>query len=253
MIDFGQVVHVSGTQADPAAIIVCEHASNHIPVGLQNLGLSNHVLESHVAWDIGALGVATELARLMRSLLVHCAVSRLVYDCNRPPEASSAIPIRSEIFNITGNKNLSEAARETRINGVFRPFSDAVDSQIRHHGGRLQTMVTVHSFTPVFNGQVRMVEIGILHGKDDRLARAMMETIPPETSYDVRLNEPYSATDGVAHTLDVHGTDNGLPNVMIEIRNDLIATPNKQMAMARYFAPWISSAIDRMNSKGGRK
>jgi len=237
---FGQAVHVTPAGAGVTTVLVCEHAVNRVPAFLDGLGLAPEDLESHIAWDPGALGVAQALARALQGLLVHGGVSRLVYDCNRPPDAPSAIPEQSETYTIPGNTGLSETDIAARVNNVYKPFSQTLSTQIAANRATLDLMVTVHSFTPVFHGHTREVEIGILHGKDSRFAKAMMTTAAQlQSPFTIRLNEPYAASDGVAHTLDAHGTANGLMNVMIEIRSDLIATPEQQTAMANHLVPWI--------------
>ncbi len=245
---FGAPYAIDACSEAPNVLLVCEHASNQIPAALNNLGLSDAALLSHVAWDPGALGVAQSLNRKLGAILFSGTVSRLVYDCNRSPDAASAIPSRSEVFDIPGNTGLNDADRQRRIEGVFAPFSNALADQITQHRTTLELMVTVHSFTPVFHGAERDVEIGILHGTDGRFASAMMKTAP--TDHEIRLNEPYTASDGVAHTLDMHGAANELPSVMIEIRNDLIATEAEQDAMGGYLAPWIRTAMEKL--EGGQ-
>jgi len=241
--EYGAVVEVSKRTKSPSLLIVCEHASNYIPLHLKNLGLSHDAQFSHAAWDPGALGVAASMADLLPALLISGRVSRLVYDCNRPPEAASAIPDKSEVYDIPGNVNLSAKERQKRIDCVYRPFETALYDHIKLHRDTLALMVTIHSFTPVFHGKQRDVDIGILHGKDSQFAHAMMGAIPPETKFDVRLNEPYSAQDGVAHTLDLHGAGNGLANVMIEIRNDLIQTPDNQRELAQFLSDWLIQTL----------
>lgn len=241
-VDFGPAATVTSPEVAPEVIVVCEHASNRIPAGLKGLGLSTEVQVSHVAWDPGALGVAAGLASGLGAALVAGNISRLVYDCNRPPEAPSAVPERSEAYEIVGNRNLSDASHAERVAQVYRPFSKAVAGEIAKYAKTLKLMVTIHSFTPVFNGRQRDVELGVLHGTDARFADAMMQSLPDSTSYVTRLNEPYSAADGVAHTLDVQGTANGLLNVMIEIRNDLIATAEQQKRIAAFLLAWIKRA-----------
>ncbi len=240
-VDFGPAATVTSPEGAPEVLVVCEHASNHIPAGLHGLGLSEEAQLSHVAWDPGALGVAEVLAVEMGAVLVAGTISRLVYDCNRPPEAPSAVPERSEAYEIVGNQNLSESERATRVTEVYRPFAKTVAEQITQYATSLSLMVTIHSFTPVFHGRIRDVELGILHGQDARFAKAMLQDLPAEAPYETRLNEPYSAADGVAHTLDVQGAANGLLNVMIEIRNDLIATTEAQRKMAAYLLAWINA------------
>ncbi len=248
--DFGPAVHVQPGSAGAATLVVCEHASHRIPAELRGLGLPAETLQSHIAWDPGALGVAEALARLLGAALVSGGVSRLVYDCNRPPEAPSAIPARSEVFDIPGNANLSALQRQQRVEAVYAPFRAALSDTLRERRATLRLMVTVHSFTPVYNGQRRDSQIGILHGRDAGFATAMLAATPADIGLRVRLNEPYSAADGVAHTLDLHGAANTLPSVMLEIRNDLIRTGAAQATMAHILAPWITTALDRYQRKG---
>ncbi|TQV67110.1 N-formylglutamate amidohydrolase [Aliiroseovarius halocynthiae] len=239
---FGPAVHVDQMADAPSVIVVCEHASNRVPAHLKGLGLDADTLTQHIAWDPGALPVAKGIARRLNAVLVYGGISRLVYDCNRPPNAPDAIPSRSEVFEIPGNTDLSDANRAARVDQVHRPFSTTLTEQIGVHRAHLRMMVTVHSFTPVYRGQTRDVQIGVLHGDDDRLAHAMMQTIPADLGMEVQLNEPYAASDGVAHTLNKHAVPYGLPNVMIEIRNDLIETEAQQAAIAGALAAWVAQA-----------
>lgn len=240
---FGSAVQVVPARAEAGILLVCEHASNHIPKDLNNLGVSEDVLSSHVAWDPGALGVASAMSDLLQSPLVFGTISRLVYDCNRPPDAPSAMPTRSEIHDIPGNANLSQTDKDQRVAGIYHPFCSALGREIAQRRQALALMATIHSFNPVYHDQKRDVEIGILHGQDPRFAHKMMAHRPANPAWDARLNEPYSASDGVAHTLDLHGAANTLPNVMIEIRNDLIQSASQQDHMAQYLVDWIVTAL----------
>ncbi len=223
-------------------LLVCEHASNRIPDEMGDLGLSPEARESHVAWDPGALGVAQHLARLLDAPLVHSTVSRLVYDCNRPPEAPDAMPARSEIHDIPGNAGISEAERARRTDRYYRPFREALAGRLDAFAAP-PALVTVHSFTPVFHGRSRDVELGILHDADSRLADALLQTAPGHTGLRTRRNEPYAPKDGVTHTLRTHALPRGLPNAMLEIRNDLIDTPARQEALAAGLAAAIGEAL----------
>ncbi len=73
-------------------VLLCGHASNTIPPELNNLGLSGDELESYIAWDPGALGVAHAMSGLMDAALIYPTVSRLVIDCNRAPDALTSFP-----------------------------------------------------------------------------------------------------------------------------------------------------------------
>ncbi|MDU8929943.1 N-formylglutamate amidohydrolase [Alisedimentitalea sp. MJ-SS2] len=247
---YGKVYEASPPVQGTPFLILCEHASNRVPACLNDLGLSRDVLQSHVAWDPGALGVARALRKRLGAVLINSNVSRLVYDCNRPPEVDSAVPERSEVYDIPGNVNLRRSARAERIKNVYDPFVKAVTDEVRKTENDLELLVTIHSFTPVYHGKTRAVELGILHGRDDRFSKAMMALKPEELPLDTRLNEPYAARDGVTHSIDLHGTDNGLLNVMIEIRNDLIKTSAEQDDMAALLSPWITKTLDHLRQSG---
>lgn len=242
-LDFGKVVHTDLAGNAPVVVLVCEHASNRIPAFLGDMGLSAEARESHIAWDPGALVVAQAMAKRMSAPLVHGGVSRLVYDCNRPPEAAGAMPIRSEDYEIPANINMSPEQRVARIENVYQPFCAALSDLIDQHSASLRLMVTIHSFTPIYLGQKRQVELGILHGVDNQFATAMMADEAIGSPFIIRLNEPYSAADGVAHTLDTQALPHRLLNVMIEIRNDLIRTPKQQAEMADCLVPWIARVL----------
>ena len=145
-IDFGESVRATAPVGAPSVLVVCEHASNRIPDDLNNLGLSDEAVQSHVAWDPGALGVAQTLARRLNAVFVEGRISRLVYDCNRPPEAASAIPEVSEIYQIPGNRNLTAEDRSLRVTGVFTPFSQALSDEIARYSPSLKLMVTATAF-----------------------------------------------------------------------------------------------------------
>lgn len=227
-------------------VLVCEHAASFIPPALQDLGLAAADRLSHAAWDPGALAVATEMAAFMDATLVAGRVSRLVYDCNRPPEAPDAMPERSERIAVPGNVGLDALARQQRVATYYTPFrqtlADAVAS--RDH----PAIVTIHSFTPVYDGTPRSVEIGILHDSDTRLADAMLNIAADQTDHETRRNAPYGPDDGVTHTLREHAIPHGHPNVMIELRNDLIAIPAQQSAMAQMLATWTQAALQKLEA-----
>lgn len=225
------VVSVYNGDAHGPALLVCEHASNYIPTNLNQLGLPKEVLATHIAWDPGALDVAKLLSNSLNCPLVVSCVSRLVYDCNRPPEAEDAMPTRSEIYEIPGNQMLTDADKATRINLFYEPFEEKI-SQLLESRQELEALITIHSFTPIFHGTPREVELGILHDKDARLADKMLNSAKRLTDLTIRRNEPYGMDDGVTHTLRRHGIEKSLLNAMIEVRNDLIAVPAQCAAIA---------------------
>lgn len=235
------VVDVVNATGRGGVLLVCEHASNAIPPGV-DLGVSEEVLASHAAWDPGARDLALVLSAALDAPLVAGAVSRLVYDCNRPPEAESAMPSRSEIHDIPGNVGLSPEARAARTEAVYRPFCAAVAA----HLPGASALVTVHSFTPVWHGTPRETEIGILHDVDTRLADAMLARAPKGRV--VHRNRPYGPEDGVTHSLRLHAGPGGLPNVMIEVRNDLLTTAQDIQGVARDLLAMLRPALEDVHA-----
>lgn len=246
---------LTGEEGDPVAlensiargpvILVCEHASRLLPKALGTLGLTEEALESHIAWDPGALAVARLMAESLDATLVFQRFSRLVYDCNRPPESPAAMPEKSEVFAVPGNAGLDQAARDARTEALYLPFRDRLSGLVKGRiaEGRAPVIVTMHSFTPVYFGKPRAVEIGILHDADTRLADAMLAAAGGAGPYDIRRNEPYGPEDGVTHTLKEHGLANGLANVMIEVRNDLIKDEAGQGVVAGYLAGLLEKSL----------
>lgn len=224
-------------------VVLCEHASSHIPDRFDGLGLAPGDLASHAAWDPGARDVALALSRALDAPMVAGRISRLVFDCNRPPDADSAMPARSERIEIPGNRDLDAAARQDRIVSVYRPFVAAVDRVLDRRGDLPTALVTVHSFTPVFHDRARRVEIGILHDADSRLADLMLARAPELPHRVIARNDPYGPQDGVTHSLKLHGIRRGLPNVMIEIRNDLLGSAAARAAMTRELLDMLVPAL----------
>lgn len=234
-----RAVTVHNSTGQHAVLLVCEHASAFMPQQFGNLGLDPAAAVSHVAWDPGAVATARQLANQLDARLIEGAVSRLIYDCNRPPHAADAMPSRSELYDIPGNANLSAAQRQARVDQYYRPFETQLEQALRDHPCPA-VLVTLHSFTPVYHGVQRELDIGILHDEDSRLADALLEVA---SGYNIQRNAPYGPQDGVTHTLQLHGIANGLPNVMIEIRNDLIRTDQQCADMAVSLATWLDKAL----------
>ncbi len=237
-------------------LLVCEHASNRIPPRYANLGLTGEASGSHAAWDPGALLLAKQMSDFLDARLVAGTVSRLVYDCNRPPDSPAAILGQSERIEIPGNIGLTDSQRRERVERTYEPFRRAVAAEIQRRSAARTALVTVHSFTPVYLGERRDVEIGILHDTDSRLADVMLDMAEREGAFKTSRNQPYGPQDGVTHTLKLHGIENGLPNVMLEVANNLIETHDQHRNMARLLSRWLTEALEAngfdMNTEIGR-
>ena len=208
-------------------VLLCEHASNHIPARYAGLGLPPEELRRHIAWDIGAADLARALSGLLDAPLFLAGYSRLLIDCNRPPGAPTSIPVRSEATDIPGNQGLDEAERAARDDAFFRPFRERVTQELdrRRDQGRRTLVVGVHSFTPVYLGQARPMQAGILYGRAVGFGAALLAALRAEPGRVVGDNAPYRVGTETDYTVPVHGDGRGLDAALLEVRQDLLADP----------------------------
>lgn len=221
-------------------LLLCEHASNRLPAALGDLGLAPGEIERHIGWDIGALVMARRLSRLLDAPLFSTTYSRLVIDCNRPLDRPSSIPERSEDTIVPGNIGLSAADRAARQAELFAPFHDAVTNFLDEHG-KIRCVIGVHSFTPVYRGIPRPWQAGFLFASAARLAAPFVEGLRAQ-GFRVGENEPY-VIDEDDYTVPVHGEARGLPSLLIEIRQDLVAREEDALGWAARLAPLAMRAI----------
>ena len=232
------MVRVTNRGGTSPFLLVCDHASNYLPPHFGTLGLPGADMLRHIAWDPGALPVALKMSAMLDAALVEAGVSRLAIDCNRPLDAPDLIPQVSETTLIPGNAALADADRAERIALSWQPFHDTVQALVdeRLAAGRETRLVTIHSFTPVYNGVARPWEIGIIHDGDERLSAPLIAALEALKRFTVGENEPYSPTDRVYFTLEKHARSRGLSCAMVEIRNDEIADAAGQAKWAELLA-----------------
>jgi predicted N-formylglutamate amidohydrolase len=230
-------------------VLAADHAGRLIPRGLGDLGLDEVERGRHIAWDIGIAGVTERLAVLLDAASVLQTYSRLVIDCNRAPDHPTSIPPVSELTPIPGNQGLSAADRAARKAAIFDPYHAAITRLLdaRKTAGRRTILVAMHSFTPVFKGVARKVEVGVLYHHETRLSRIMLDVLRGEGDIAVGANEPYAITDDSDYTVPVHGEGRGLEHVEIEIRQDLIADTTGQAAWAKPMARLLGEADKRLS------
>jgi predicted N-formylglutamate amidohydrolase len=216
-------------------VLICEHASNHIPAEYNKLGLDDKELTRHIAWDIGAANVTRALSKRIDASAFLGGYSRLLIDLNRPLHVADSIPQRSEATDITGNLSLNAAEKERRRRLIFHPFQDRLREHLerRSADGRRNVLVAVHSFTPVYLGQQRVWHAGVLFDKAALLGQAVIAQLSRDPLLNVGANVPYGVSADADYALVVYGDQLNNPAVLIEIRNDLIADPEGVEVWAR--------------------
>jgi predicted N-formylglutamate amidohydrolase len=225
-------------------VFCCDHASRRIPEILGSLGLDEIELSSHIAWDIGAAGVARRLSALLDAALVLQNYSRLVIDCNRPLGAVSSIPVQSEYARIDMNAGLAPAAVADRVAEIFTPYHAGLAACLdeRRDAGRRTLLVAVHSFTPVYLARPRPWKLGLMYRHERRLGVALLQALREDPELPVGDNEPYAISDATDYTLPTHGEARRLLHVGIEIRQDLIADESGQQTWAERLAQKLTQA-----------
>jgi predicted N-formylglutamate amidohydrolase len=228
-------------------LFLCDHASNALPSGYAALGLAPELFHTHIAYDIGAAQVTRALAAGFGAPAVLGVFSRLLIDLNRGVDDPTLVMKLSDGSIIPGNRTMDAAELARRIACFHAPYHQAIADQIARlarENSKTPALISLHSFTPTWKGTSRPWEVGVLWDQDRRLAGPLMARLG-EAGFTVGDNEPYSgALEG--DTLNRHGTKNGLPHVLIEIRQDLIGDANAANAFAASLLPIIKSALADM-------
>jgi predicted N-formylglutamate amidohydrolase len=229
-----------------------DHYGRLIPSQLGDLGVPASELERHIAWDIGIAGVAERLSELLGAQLIAQRYSRLVIDCNRPPQAPSSIPLISEATAVPGNRGLSQNAAAERRALIFDPYHQRIDAAIsaRLAAGRPTVLVALHSFTPSYADVARPWHIGTLYQHDKVLPPLLLAALRAETGLVVGDNQPYGVSDDSDYTIPVHGERRGLITSGIEIRQDLIADEAGQQEWAERLARAFTSIEQTLRARG---
>jgi predicted N-formylglutamate amidohydrolase len=239
-------VEVVNADGRGRAILICDHASPRIPRRLGTLGLNQADRLRHVAWDIGTAKLARRLSAILDAPLALSGYSRLVVDCNRPLDEPSAFCTRSEDVDVPGNRGLSDAEKAARAEAFYWPYQDAVHALVtsRMERERLPVMVSIHSFTPVWFGRARPWHIGVHYRLDRRLAALALEGLRADPGLVVGENEPYPVALDEDYTVPVHAELRGLPYVLFEVRQDLLADEPGIAAWAERLGGLLGAALN---------
>jgi len=205
---------------------------------MNQLGLGREDLLRHIAWDIGAAGLARRLADRLGAELILQVYSRLVVDCNRDPASPDIAPEVSDGSAIPGNAGLAEDRLRRRLEEIHAPYHAAIAAALDRAGAGA-TLVSIHSFTPVMRGFVRPWEVGVLHEHDSAASDRMLAALRLQGDLTVGDNEPY-AMDGLDYTIPRHAKGRGLDYLELEVRQDLVTEDAGQALMASRLAPLIA-------------
>jgi len=224
-------------------ILTCEHASKNIPEQYrQYFTNASDDLASHKGWDIGAGKVFDVLAEKFSCFAIKGEYSRLLIELNRSLKAKDLFSVYS--------KQLSDIEKEALIQNYYQPYIDAVQQQIKLGLSQGETVLhlSIHSFTPKLNGEVRNCDIGLLY--DSRrstekkfcadLQKAILQYAP---DYIIRKNYPYRGdADGLTTMCRKLFPENYI-GTEIEINQKLLTTSNEALKIADILFDSISKSI----------
>ncbi len=227
-------------------LLLCDHASNALPPGFGTLGLEASLFATHIAYDIGAAAVTRALADAYGAPALLGRWSRLLIDLNRGPEDPTLVMKLSDGSIIPGNREADAEEVSRRIAQFHAPYHAAITDELDRIGPGA-VVISLHSFTPSWKTVPRIWEVGILYDRDTRLSAPLMTRLA-EAGFTVGDNEPYTgALEG--DTLYTHGTMRNLPHVLIEMRQDLIATEGDAQGFAMRLKPILDAALSDMHSR----
>jgi predicted N-formylglutamate amidohydrolase len=232
-----------GAERPSRWLVTCDHASNAVPpeVGGGSLGISAADMARHIAYDVGAAGVTRHLAEILNAPAILSTFSRLVIDPNRGEDDPTLIMKLYDGTIIPANRLVGPEETERRLNAWHRPYHAALAELAERHPAR--AICAIHSFTPRLKGRApRPWEVAVLHShRDSRLALPLIDRLRAE-GYVTGDNEPY---DGhlEGDSIDRHALRPGRPNVLIEVRNDLIGDAAGQALWAARLAPILEDIL----------
>jgi len=205
-------------------ILLCDHASKIIPKKYKNLGLSQKNINRHIGWDIGALKLAKRIAKKTSSTLIHSGYSRLLVDCNRSLKSKDAFIKKSEDTIIPGNIGINKNEKIVRANKYYFPYHNQIQKIIEKNLKKkiIPIIVSIHSFTPIYKNKSRPWHIGLLFLNDKRLTSLFSIEIKKNKKLVLGLNQPYKMRLEGDFTIPFFAEINGLPYVLIEVRQDLL-------------------------------
>lgn len=233
--------------ASTRALLLCDHASNAVPRSLDRLGLPDEAFGHHIAMDLHAEQVTRLLANEMGLPAFLHGYSRLVVDANRRLGCATLCPAVADGTPVPGNAGLGEAARMQRWQQIHQPYHHAIADwlRLRREQGIHPALISIHSFTERLRvgGGDRPWPIAVLWNRDGRMALPFMAAVREREGVLVGDNEPYSGRDSFDYTIVEHAECNGLPHLLIELRQDVIATEAGREHWSRLLARTIAPLL----------
>ena len=225
-------------------LIIADHASNYVPKEKNKLGLSNSLLNKHIAFDLGVKELSLDLSNRLKCKVIQGKYSRLLIDLNRDLNDPTIIPEIVDRKIIPGNIKLSKSEVKLRIKKIYDKYHNEIDRIIKNEN--VTVILSIHSFNPIFKNKKRFLEFGILSNKDKNLSSIIIDQLRLQ-KLNVGDNKPYKG-NLIGDSMYRHGLRNKLPHALIEVRNDLLSNPTKIKRVSRLLHKTIVNSLKKLAS-----
>jgi len=212
----------------------CEHASNALPPDVSVSRKDQHFLDTHWGIDIGAEAVTRHLIELTQSQGILATHSRLWLDLNRSLDRTDLIRLETEGHYLSFNQQVDAREQQRRIDTVYHPFHQAYDALVKERISKQPPvlLISIHSFTPVWDGKVRTMDVGVLFDTCEELGQQLATCIAKQDLF-VECNAPYTGRGGLMHSVEDKGRRHQCAHLELEINQALICTPERQRFIAQ--------------------
>ncbi|TXK36428.1 N-formylglutamate amidohydrolase [Pontibacter qinzhouensis] len=235
----------------PKILLTCEHGGNNIPPAFKNYFKEHEaILSSHEGYDIGALDVFRTLQEIA-DVSFHSEDSRLLVELNRSrhhPKLFSAI-----------TQKLPDDEKNQLLKTIYYPYRDQVEQMVQDlvSAGRKVIHISVHTFTPVLKGKVRLTDIGLLYNPQRPMEQEICKNwkaalLQDNPEWTVRYNYPYlGIADGFPTYLRRRFTNDQYAGIELEVNNKFCRGNEDQFqklkvqlknSLAKAIAPILSNA-----------
>ena len=225
-------------------LIIADHASNYLPKEKNNLGLPKSVLNQHIAFDIGVKELSLDLSNRLKCRVIHGKYSRLLIDLNRDLDDPTIIPEIVDRKIIPGNIGLPKCEVRLRVKKIYNKYHNEIARIIRNE--KVNIILSLHSFNPIFKNKKRLLEFGILSNEDKNLSSIIIDQLRLQ-KINVGDNKPYKG-NLIGDSMYRHGLSNKLPHVLIEVRNDLLSNTTKIKRVSRLLHKTIVKSLEKLAS-----
>ncbi len=218
-------------------LVTCEHGGNALPAEYASLFVGHEdVLDTHRGYDIGVLPVALHLADLLSAPIVFSTTTRLLIELNRSTRSATWFSAYTRVLPSEIKSEIAARYYQPYWNRVTQLLDDAVSA------GRSVTHLSMHSFTPVLDDDVRTMHAGLLFDPDRPRELALCEAWRPALQAAmpdriIAINQPYAGKgDGLTTSMRERYPDHAYVGIEVEVRNDLLHDTHQQHQWARTLA-----------------